>query len=470
MSQQRKMQRNHIRKTRVALYIRVSSEEQVLHGYSLDAQREALIEYAEKHDMEIVDIYVDEGKTARKELKKRTEIFRLLEDIENGEKGIEMILFIKIDRWFRNVADYHYVQRILEKHNVSWKAILEDGYNTDTADGRMKVNIMLTVAENEADRTSERIKFVNESKIKKGQAIFGTVNLPLGLKVELIDGMKRVVIDHETAPIVLEYIKHFKTHNSKRLAGIHCNQVFNLTHSYKVYTAIFTNTMYYGSYRGNDNYCEPLISKDEFEELQRLAVNNIKVNPMRRIYKFAGLVRCPHCGHRLTGSVIKRNYGDIYYHYYRCPRQRVEKICDFGGAISEKKVEAYLLKHLDELIHDYLIKFELKGGAVGDDTRTKKEIKKLEDELDRVNYRFQKNRMNYDEYDKECDRLETKIAKLKSELVPQTRDTSHLLEFINSDWRTVYDTLTDENKRALWRSIIKSIKRTDKNSYNIEFY
>ena len=462
--------RNRIRKkTKVALYIRVSSDEQVLHGYSLDAQREALIEYAEKHDMEVVDMYIDEGKTARKELKKRKEIFRLMDDIKEGEKGIEMILFIKIDRWFRNVADYHYIQRILDKHDVTWKATQED-YNTDTADGRMKVNIMLSVAENEADRTSERIKFVNESKIKKGLAIFGTANLPMGLKVEKIDGLKRVVIDPETAPIILEYIKHFKLHNSKRLACVHCNQMFNRTHSYTTYEAIFKNTLYYGHYKGVDNYCEALITKDEFDELVRLGQRNVKVNPMRRVYKFSGLIICPTCGCKMTGTVIRRDYGDGEYHYYRCPKNRVEKTCTYTKSVMEKKLEKYLMENLDLLIHDYLIQFEVEGGAVGDDARIKKEIKKLEDELARVNYRFQKNRMGYDEYDKECERLEGKITKLKSDLVPQKRDTSHLLELINSDWKTVYHTLTDENKRALWRSIIKSIKKTGKNSYDIEFY
>ena len=462
--------RNRIRKkTKVALYIRVSSEEQVLHGYSLDAQRESLIEYAETHDLEVVDIYVDEGKTARKELKKRKEIFRLMDDIKAGEKGIEMILFIKIDRWFRNVADYHYVQRILDKHDVTWMAT-QEAYDITTSDGRMKVNIMLSVAENEADRTSERIKFVNESKVKKGLALSGTRNLPLGLKVAEIDGLRRVVIDPETAPIVLEFIKHFKTHNTKRMACIHCNQKFNRTYSLEVYKQVFKRTMYYGKYRDNDNYCEPLITKEEFEELQRLATRNIKANPVRRVYKFAGLVICPTCGNKMSGTIITRPYGARQYHYYRCPRNRVERTCPNTIAVNEIKLEEYLLKNIDQLIHEYLIQFEVDGGVVGDDTRIKKEIQKLEDELARVNYRFQKNRMGYDEYDKECDRLENKIAKLKSELVPQKRDTSHLLDLLNSDWKTVYATLTDENKRSLWRSIIKTIKKTGKNSYDIEFY
>ena len=54
-------------------------------------------------------------------------------------------------------------------------------------------------------------------------------------------------------------------------------------------------------------------------------------------------------------------------------------------------------------------------------------------------------------------------------MMSESKDTSHLIDFVNSDWQTVYHTLNDENKRALWRSVIKSITKTGKDSYNIEF-
>ena len=50
----------------VAAYIRVSTQEQKLHGLSLDAQRMKLTEYAKKHNMRIVEWYVDEGVSGRK--------------------------------------------------------------------------------------------------------------------------------------------------------------------------------------------------------------------------------------------------------------------------------------------------------------------------------------------------------------------------------------------------------------------
>ena len=56
---------------RVAGYIRVSSQEQKLHGYSLDAQRMKLQDYADAHGMELVKIYADEGISGRRLIKYR---------------------------------------------------------------------------------------------------------------------------------------------------------------------------------------------------------------------------------------------------------------------------------------------------------------------------------------------------------------------------------------------------------------
>ena len=64
--------------TRVALYIRVSTTEQAINGLSLEAQREALEKHAKDRGYSIVDVYADEGITARKQLSKRKELQRLL--------------------------------------------------------------------------------------------------------------------------------------------------------------------------------------------------------------------------------------------------------------------------------------------------------------------------------------------------------------------------------------------------------
>ena len=139
---------------RAALYARVSTEEQAMHGVSLDAQKERLLSYAKENNLTVVDLYVDEGISARKRYTRRPEFLRMLEDVK--QKKIDGVLFIKLDRWFRNIADYYEVQAILDKYRVQWIATEED-YDTTTANGRLALNIKLAIAQDESDRTSERI-------------------------------------------------------------------------------------------------------------------------------------------------------------------------------------------------------------------------------------------------------------------------------------------------------------------------
>lgn len=70
---------------RAALYPRVSTEEQVLHGYSLDTQETELVKYAQEKGYKIVGIYRDEGFSARKPVLKRKVMQELLADVEAGK-------------------------------------------------------------------------------------------------------------------------------------------------------------------------------------------------------------------------------------------------------------------------------------------------------------------------------------------------------------------------------------------------
>ena len=198
----------HKKILRCAIYIRVSTSEQMIHGKSLEAQRQYLEQYAKEHGMIIVGIYADEGKTARKELKKRKAIRALLEDVKAGK--IDVILFWRLDRWFRNMSDFYKVQDILDEYGVRWISASEPGINMETRDGRLQLNVVLSIGQNEVDTTSERIKFVNEASIRQGKVIFGDCNMPRGYKVGIVDGKKCMVKDPEQEEMVNAFYDYFE--------------------------------------------------------------------------------------------------------------------------------------------------------------------------------------------------------------------------------------------------------------------
>ena len=85
----------------IAIYIRVSTEEQAREGYSLEVQREYLESFAKREGYEIFKIYSDDGVSAYST--RRPALQQLLADAK--EKRFELVLVHKIDRFSRNLKD-----------------------------------------------------------------------------------------------------------------------------------------------------------------------------------------------------------------------------------------------------------------------------------------------------------------------------------------------------------------------------
>ena len=332
---------------RVALYIRVSTEEQALHGDSIEAQKQALRDYAEKNQYKIIDYYIDDGFTATS--LNRPNLQRLLNDIKEGK--VDLVIFTKIDRWSRGVRNYYKIQDVLDTHKVHWKTIFEN-YDTSTAAGQLHINIMLSVAENEAAVTSERIKAVFNNKVKNKEVITGKV--PKGYKIE----NKKLVIDKETVHIVENIFSHFETHQSKRATMNFLRDELGINLSYKTISNMLRNSLYKGEYRGIVDYCPSIIDKKRFDKIQILLKRNISTNTSNRIYLFSSLLVCSHCNHNIGGFNTKHN--DKFFFNYRCNYNYYRKLCDNNRCISEKKLERKVIEQFKLQLHDYIVDYEFK--------------------------------------------------------------------------------------------------------------
>lgn len=443
---------------RVGLMCRVSTEEQALHGDSMQAQEDALVEYANANNMKIYKVYRDEGFSARKPVLKRPAMLELLEDVKAGK--VDMILFTKLDRWFRNVKEYYKIQEILERNKVVWKAILED-YSTATADGRLKVNIMLSVSENEADRTSERIKFVFQSKIMRKEVIFPSQNAPYGYKVVEINGVKKLVKDDETREIV-EYFFNMAMTSTIRHAAILTNQKFGLTRAYNIWYRMCHNELYMGTYRGVEDYCEPYLTPAQSAEITHVKTTRKAKN--NRAYLFSGLVRCPNCGLVMTSRFVVGGQGREFY-YYRCPNS-VTKDCSVK-CLAEKSAEKYVLENIKPELERFIFSHEV---AQPKKPKQKSDAAKLKEQLRRVNVSYQAGNMEDDEYLSKTKELKIMIEKAtKEENQDNAVDVSALKEFLNSGFEKIYDALEKEEKQRLWRSVIEELVYDGTNIVGIKF-
>jgi hypothetical protein len=447
----------------VAAYIRVSHQEQKLHGLSLESQERLLRTFAENHNMKIVGWYRDEGVSGRKLIKNRPELQRMIQDAE--QRKFKRIIFIKLDRFFRSVAEYHECMKRLQTGGVIWTAT-EEKYDLSTASGEAFVNMKLTMAQFEADQVGERIRMINEYKIQTGQPLFGTQCFPFCYGVEEPeDGDRHKYVAKRDEEIMYDLIDHVMTNHSVRGGMFYINKKYNKTYAYNTVMNALTNEMLYGMYRGNPNYCPPYMTKESFDKLQSVIKRNPRTSPSEHTYVFTGLVKCPGCGTRLGGAVITNNQKGangkkrVYRYYgYRCRKHTLSKACNFASVVFERRLEAELLSAIEKIIAKKqmaVVDMQNTSDRVG-----KHDLEALHQELERLNYSWKKGRIkNVEEYDRDYDELMAKIeeAQAEHESLNEEPDYEKIKQVISGDWKKLYESLDAEHKRSFWRSFVEEI-------------
>jgi len=450
---------------RAVIYIRVSTEEQVKHGYSLKAQKERLLEYCKERNYKVIDIYADEGKSARSNLRSRTELQRLIKDVE--ERKFDIIVFWRLDRWFRNISDYYKVQEILEKNKVDWECSDEE-YNTTTSNGRLHLNIKLSIAQNESDQTSDRIKFNFANMVKNGKAICGTKSLPLGYMVVGEKGNKKIVKNENEIEIVEDMFRNIKITRSMRKTLFYMNNKYNLTMDSSTIKRYLKNQLYIGRYRDNYNYCEAYLTKNEFDEIQKIVTHNVK-NNSRYDYIFSGLLVCKKCGRRLSGSShlsyasIKSGRKRYMNRMYRCNRNNNDGLCDNTKSALENVVE----KKIFEEVENFIKKYKIKNKKVEEKKERKKiDVKKVQQKIDRLNELYIEGKINKEKYDSSYNNYMTTIENASKK--EKKTDFKHIEKLLDNDVKERYYALTNVEKRAFWGSFIDRIE-IDKEHFDIFF-
>ena len=451
---------------RAGLYERVSTEEQAKYGYSIKTQIDGLTEYCEKNKIKIVDHYTEEGVSGGKPSFKRPQMARLLEDVKAGK--IDIILFTKLDRWFRNVKEYFKVQEILDEHKVEWKAIYED-YDTTSANGRMAITIFLAIAQNEREKGSERSTIVLENKRKNKEATFGEHSMPFGYKKEKDEnGIPRLVKDPELKDAVQDFWDMLVKYEGLHKAGKYVNQTYGLSRQMKSWYDVMTKEIYTGTYKGVEGFCEPYVSKEDW---QRIQDRRVKKAQAHRIYLFTGLMRCPNCGRRLSANYTARYLIDgtrKEYYFYRC-HIHDQGFCDSGINVTERNIEKWLLENIEEQIKGEIARVEIER------TKPKKKpkvnIPALKEQLRRLEVVYMAGNKPDEEYLAEQKEIKDAIEKAEREQHDPIaeKDLSPLQALLETDFKGIYETLDAEDKRRFWRSIIKEIKVEGRKVVSVDF-
>lgn len=423
--------------SRAGLYTRVSKEEMAKFGLSLDAQLERLQEYAKENNLVVADIYTDAGHSARKPYNKRPEFVRLLDDVKSGH--IDTILFTKLDRWFRNIADFFEVQKILDKYNVCWIAT-EEKYDTSTTNGRLNLNIKLTIAQDEADRDSDRVKDVFRSKLERKEVVSGMV--PRGFVI--VD--KRLAIEPEGAEVVRRgFQRYIDTHSIGGTAR-YMREVLGAQISFSGCRSMLTNTLYIGEYQGIKDFGPAIIDREQFKRVQEMLLLRAQRNSavQKNIYLFSGICFCAECGATMHSTMTKG------HKYYRCRKAENYHSCAHDRRIREDYIEDWLLKNLALELEKYNLDIRAKAAkrVVVDEGKIRRKMDKLKDLY--LNDLIERDvyERDYSALRRELEAAQAANAETRSEV-----DVSKAKEML-----ALYPALPDDAKKAFWNRILKRVE------------
>ncbi|SEL78526.1 recombinase family protein [Paenibacillus sp. OK003] len=496
---------------KVAIYARVSTEEQAEHGYSIDAQLDTLRKYCELYGGEIIDEYVDRG-VSGKSIKGRYEIQRLLKDAE--ESKFNEVIVWKFNRMARKSIDLLHIVDLLEKNNISFRSFTEN-FETSTPMGRFALQMMGAVGELERNTIVDNVKMGHRQRAKMGHH---NGKVPLGYKVIAGIGSSRdsksvVIIAEEEAVIVRHIFEQYASGHGLKTIANELNHRGHRTQTGKPFSTtairdLLDNPMFLGKIRYNcyENWAErrrkgknkepilveghhpPIISQELWDKVQLLREKKATL-PKKGFegeYLLTGLIRCPECGAAMTASRTvnrSKNGEKITRMYYSCGRFRSQ-----GSAVchanSVRKVEAE--QAVTDRLRQAVVNPEILQRVVRNvNERRSGRIKPLRDELTAVQARItsleEKKRKYLELYEiddidrdmfserlsvinKELDTELTRKSKLELELRDDQADpvSYELVRSLVTNFDALLRQSPFQQRKTLMHLIVKKITLDDK--------
>ncbi|WPD20279.1 recombinase family protein [Thermaerobacter composti] len=359
---------------RVALYTRVSTDEQAREGHSIAAQRDRLLAFCRSQSWDVAGIYADEGHSGA--TLDRPQLARLREDVRAGR--VNLVLVWKVDRLSRRVS--HLAQLIdeFDRHGCAFRSVTEP-FDTSHAAGRAFLQMLAVFAEFERELIRERVTQGIHQRIKAGY-IHGRPKA-LGYVIPG-DGAVWQVDEREAAIVRWIYDQYLRGVGSMRIAMALKEGVPELPadvlqrefgHLSVASLAdrvrwILKNPIYAGYTTLNGTLLpgrhEAIIEPGRWHQVQELFKKRQVYGPRGRTspYILSGLIYCGACGSPMWGfsqsnkprgrKQPKRTTRTGRYAYYVCKQGgtmegRLRTCRNWG--IRKERVEAEVLNRIRQL-------------------------------------------------------------------------------------------------------------------------
>ncbi|MHC0456797.1 recombinase family protein [Clostridium perfringens] len=450
----------------IAIYCRVSTDEQAEFGYSIDEQKRLLEEWCKANDYIIYKCYSDRG-ISGKNIKDRPALKELLSDAKEGK--FDMVISWKINRVSRKLEDVLKIVNLLEENNITFKSYSET-FETDTPAGRMQFQMMALIGEFERGTISQNIKMGMVAKAKSGSwcggRVLGYDLVPNNSPEEEKKGKNKLEINEKEAEIVRFIFNEYSKGKGYKAITNQINKLGYKTKKGNNFSVgsirdILTNPVYIGEIRYNvrQNWSEKrrrninpnpirvkgkheaIIDRELWDKVQ-LILESKKGKPSRIYdgeYPLTGILRCPKCG---AGMVISRTTNTLAdgskkrIAYYCCGnwKNKGTSVCN-SNTIRVDKANEYVFKKIEELVsNEAMVKAVVKNINKERKEKVKpaerflgdidKELEKLDKRKRKIFEAYEEDILTKEEFQIRKDELNEKIRSLEEEKKPLLKTIS----------------------------------------------
>lgn len=366
-------------KIKYILYCRRSQDREDQQMLSIESQKREMIEFAEKHNLEIHKIICEDMSGYKRG---RPKFAHMMQEIESGKANA--ILTWHLTRIARNSADGGLVITFMDEGKIKHLKTPQKTY-LNNSDDKFMMNIHFAMAKKSSDDTSAFVKNNLKTKLLKGEypgsVPYGYLNIGENgvivgkgfdsKKQEMLEAidrpLNRVEIDPVEGPLIRKLMDLTLTgaYNYAQLQeeayklGIK-GKISGNKLAKETVRRILKQPFYCGEFLYLDEIHkgshDPIITKQEFEKIQKIISSNSRPKRCKHDYTYAARVECVECEGVMSGEYQKG------IHYYRCSRAKgKDATCSNTKHIRQDQLDLDLEQLLSKIaIPESIVKWSLK--------------------------------------------------------------------------------------------------------------
>lgn len=317
---------------KVAIYVRVSTQDQAEEGYSIEEQIDKLTKYCDIKDWYVYEVYKDPGFTGS--TIDRPGMQKLVRD--SKQHKFDTVLVYKLDRLSRSQKDTLYlIEDVFAKYNVDFVSLSEN-FDTSTAFGKAMIGILSVFAQLEREQITERMQMGKVGRARSGKPM-GWTRPPFGYTYEdgnyIVDDFKELVVVN----IYKEYLSGTSITKLRDKLNEEGHIGKDINWSYRAIRSILDNPVYAGfiNFKGElyEGKHKAIIEKEIFDKTQleldirqkQAYAQNNNPRPFQGKYILSGLARCGYCGAPLESMLGNIRNDGSRLKKYQCANRIIKK-------------------------------------------------------------------------------------------------------------------------------------------------